>query len=99
MTIKRIHVNQHKIKRNIANINNNKDVELEKVLSLKTSKGTQTGNTINVLDKQGNVLVAIKYRPFNKLSCGATAWVETELDVEVLEGHTDDSRMDISATV
>ena len=37
----------------------------------------------------GNVVAELIYRPDKPLSCGAKVWLETQLDVEVLENDND----------
>tara|TARA_B100000029_G_C17303835_1_gene861725 strand:+ start:263 stop:550 length:288 start_codon:yes stop_codon:yes gene_type:complete len=65
-TIKRVHVNMHVIRANKKNGTN------DPCLSVKTSKGTFTGNEISI-DGQ----VKFVYSPDKPLSCGARVWAET----------------------
>jgi hypothetical protein len=74
----RIHVNQHRIKAN------RKDGELRPVLTCKSYKSNEYGHEAVIRDDDGNEVCRIVYRPFKPLSCGAHVWVETQLDVEVI---------------
>ena len=71
--IKRIHVNQHVIKRN------RKTGENEPVLTVKTYKSNTYGHTVTIHGPS-----KIVYSPDKPLSCGAHVWIETEADVEIL---------------
>ena len=64
--IKRIHVNQHKIRENKKTGSNHP------VLSVKTYKGNTLGNKVKILGES-----EVVYSPENPLSCGARVWVET----------------------
>ena len=68
-----IHVNQHEIKANKKNGNNNP------VLIVKTYKSNTYAH--GVIIKGSSKVV---YSPFKPLSCGAKVWIETEAEVEVL---------------
>lgn len=70
----RIHVNQHIIK---ANRRNGTD---DPVLTIKTSKGNTYARSVLI-----NGPSEVIYAPDNPLSCGATVWVQTRSDVEVVE--------------
>ena len=70
--IKRIHVNQHRIK------SNKKHNKNDPVITVKTSKSNTYGHEVII---QG--LSKVIYRPNKPLSCGAKVWIETEADVEV----------------
>jgi len=70
--IKRIHVNQHVIKRN------RKTGENEPVLTVKTYNSNTYGHSVTVHGPS-----KIVYRPDKPLSCGAHVWIETEADVEI----------------
>ena len=71
--IKRIHVNQHVIKRN------RKTGENEPVLTVKTYKSNTYGHTITIHGPS-----KIVYSPDKPLSCGAQVWIETSSEVEIL---------------
>ena len=71
--IKRIHVNQHVIKRN------RKPGENEPVLTVKTYKSNTYGHTITIHGPS-----KIVYSPDKPLSCGAQVWIETSSEVEIL---------------
>jgi hypothetical protein len=68
--IRRIHVNQHAIKRN------RKTGEREPVISVKSSRGNQYASTVVIHGPS-----RIVYSPDKPLSCGATVWIETESEV------------------
>lgn len=65
-TIKRIHVNQHVIRRNA------KTGETAPPLSVKTSKGSTPCDGVVI---HGDSVV--RYSPETPLSCGARVWIET----------------------
>ena len=71
--IKRIHVNQHVIKRN------RKTGENEPVLTVKTYKSNTYGHTVTIHGPS-----KIVYSPDKPLSCGAQVWIETSSEVEIL---------------
>jgi len=73
MGIKRIHVNQHKIK------SNKKYNKKDPVLTVKTSKSNTYGHEV-VIHGPSKVI----YNPDKPLSCGAKVWIETEADVDVI---------------
>ncbi len=70
--IKRIHVNQHIIKRNA------KTGEREPVLTCKTSKSNIYGSEVEILGP-----CRVIYSPDKPLSCGAKVWIETESEIEI----------------
>jgi len=70
--IKRIHVNQHRIKANKKH--NLKDP----VLTVKTSKTNTYGHEV-VIHGPSKVV----YSPDKPLSCGARVWIETESEVKI----------------
>jgi hypothetical protein len=78
--IKRIHVNQHVIRRNT------KTGELEPPLTVKTSRGNIVGHRVAI--EGASELV---YMPDKPLSCGARVWVETHAPVVVCTDGTDAS--------
>lgn len=69
----RIHVNQHVIKSNRINGENNP------VLSLMTYKGTKHAHEVVI-----NGPSKLVHSPNKPLSCGARVWIETEAEVEVV---------------
>jgi len=69
----RIHVNRHHIAAN------KKGAKLP-VFTAQSYKDRIRGNEIKLLDK-GRVIARFVYRPDKPLSCGATAWLETECEV------------------
>lgn len=72
--IKRIHVNQHKIKANKKH--NLKDP----VLTIKTSKSNTYCHEVRIKGPS-----SVVYKPDKPLSCGARVWVETESDIEIIK--------------
>jgi hypothetical protein len=68
--IKRIHINQHKIK------SNSKHGADEPVITCKTSKENVYGRMVEIYHED-QVVATIKYEPNKPLSCGAKVWVET----------------------
>ncbi len=72
-----IHVNQHVIKKNA------KDSENNPVLTVKTYKENRYAHEVEILDEAGNVIATIVYRPEKPLSCGARVWIETKNEVVI----------------
>jgi hypothetical protein len=70
-----IHVNQHNIKAN------SKDDKNRPVLTCKTYKSNEYAHEAYIVDKDGNEVAKVVYRPDNPLSCGAKVWIETNLEV------------------
>jgi len=68
--IKRIHVNQHAIRRN------NKNNAREPVITVKSSRGNNYGHTVKI-----NGPSKVIYSPDKPLSCGARLWIETRAEV------------------
>ena len=66
----RIHVNQHIIRKNYKNNEN------EPVLTCKTSKSNEYAHEVEILGPS-----KIIYSPEKPLSCGAKVWIETESEV------------------
>lgn len=77
-TLKRIHVNQHKIR------SNKKHGENEPVLTCKTSKSNDYGHEVVIYDNNGKEAARVIYRPDKPLSCGAKVWIETYNEIEVI---------------
>ena len=67
---KRIHVNQHVIKRN------SKTGEHNPVITVKTYKSNWYAHEV-VIEGVSKII----YRPDKPLSCGAKVWIETEANV------------------
>jgi hypothetical protein len=76
--LKRIHVNQHKIRSNA------KHDEYEPVLTCKTTKSNDYGHEISIKDDTGKEVARVIYRPNKPLSCGAKCWIESRADVDVI---------------
>ena len=70
--IKRIHVNQHRIKANKKHSLN------DPVITVKTSKSNTYGHEV-VINGPSKVI----YSPDKPLSCGARVWIETESEVKI----------------
>ncbi len=66
----RIHVNEHIIRRNFKNNEN------EPVLTCKTSKSNEYAHEVEILGPS-----KVIYSPDKPLSCGAKVWIETESEV------------------
>jgi len=73
-----VHVNQHNIKANAKGDN-------KPVLTVKTYKDNQYGNTATVKDKDGNIIGRFTYSPDKPLSCGAKVWFEIDTDHASIE--------------
>jgi hypothetical protein len=73
-----IHVNQHVIRKNT------KHGTEEPCLTVKTYKDNRYGHEAIILDKDGNEVARVVYRPHKPLSCGARCWIETQNSVEVI---------------
>ena len=72
-----IHVNQHVVKAN------KKNGEENPVLTCKTYKENIYAKEIEILDESGSVVAKVIYSPDKPLSCGARVWVETHYEVRV----------------
>jgi hypothetical protein len=70
--IKRIHINQHVIKRN------KKTGEREPVITVKTYKSNDYASSVDILGTSRLI-----YSPDKPLSCGATVWIETDAEVKI----------------
>lgn len=74
-----IHVNQHVIRAN------SKNGEENPVLTCKTYKENRYAKQVEVLDFEGRVVAKIIYNPNKPLSCGARVWIETENEINIIE--------------
>ena len=72
---KRIHINQHVIKRNA------KTGEREPVITAKTYKENNYGHEVII-----NGPCKVIYSPDKPLSCGAKVWLETESEILIING-------------
>jgi len=80
-----IHVNMHKIRRNL------KTGGREPVITCKNYKENRYGHEALIYDSLGNVAAKVVYSPDNPLPCGARVWIETKNKVEVIDhGHETD---------
>ncbi len=73
-----IHVNQHAIKANAKNGDNNP------VITCKTYKSNDYGQQAIIYDKDNNEVCRIVYSKDKPLSCGAKVWIETNNRVEII---------------
>ena len=71
-----IHVNQHVIKKNKKNNENNP------VITCKTYKSNDYAHEVIIYGQDGLEACRVIYRPDKPLSCGAKVWIETENKVE-----------------
>ena len=69
---KRIHVNQHVIRSNKKNNENNP------VITVKTYQDNVYGNEVQILGES-----TVVYSPNKPLSCGAKVWIETDAEVVI----------------
>ena len=69
-TIKRIHVNQHKIRRNA------KEGTTEPPLSIKLSSGSLPCRAVEIRGPS-----TVVYSPAKPLACGARVWIETRAEL------------------
>ena len=81
-----IHVNQHIIRSNTKNKTN------EACLTVKTYKDNRYANEAIIVDKNGEELARVVYRPHKPLSCGARCWIETQNDVIALRKEDVESK-------
>ena len=70
---KRIHVNQHNIRRNM------KEGTNDPVITVKTYKSNDYGHEVEITGPS-----RVVYSPDKPLSCGARLWIETDSEVIVL---------------
>jgi len=75
----KIHVNQHNVRYN----KKNPDGELRPPLTVKDYKRNRKGFEAEIRDAKGHPVAWIVSRPEKPLSCGATVWIETFLEVTV----------------
>lgn len=73
MALKRIHVDQNRIRGNV------KVCAADRLppVSVVTRGKTHKGNTVQIMHN-GVVVAEIKYRPDKPLGCGARLWIETK---------------------
>jgi|TARA_B110000240_G_C13153975_1_gene306503 hypothetical protein len=69
---KKIHVNQHIIKRNA------KTGECEPVITVKTYKSNDYAHEVEILGPS-----KVIYSPDKPLPCGAKVWIETDAEVKI----------------
>jgi hypothetical protein len=72
--ITRIHVNQHIIK------SNRQTGDRQPVITIKSRVGNRYAHSVKI-----NGPAAVIYSPDKPLPCGATVWIETESEVEVVQ--------------
>ena len=73
-----IHVNQHIIKRNA------KQKENQPVLTCKTYKSNNYAHEALIYGQDGKVAAKVIYSPDKPLSCGAKVWIETQNKVKTI---------------
>lgn len=73
-----IHVNQHVIKKNRKNGENNP------CLTVKTYNSNNYAHQAIIRDSNGKEVARVVYRPDRPLSCGAHCWIETQNEVELV---------------
>jgi len=73
-----LHINQHIIKSNSKNDENNP------VITCKTYKTNEYGHQAIIYDKDNNEVCRIVYSKDKPLSCGAKVWLETNNRVEII---------------
>jgi hypothetical protein len=72
-----IHVNQ-------GNVRSNKHREEGNKLPVLRAQGdfeTIYGDSIHIIDDDGEIVASVVYSPDKPLPCGAKVWIETELDI------------------
>lgn len=72
-----IHIDSHKVK------NNRKFKTDSPVLMVKDDDGIREGHGVEILDKEGNVVVRIMYKPEKSLLCKNRVWIETDNEVRL----------------
>lgn len=72
----RVHVDQHRIRDNIARAENGED--LIPPVTVQTSKDIYKGMTVKI-----NGPSEVVYRPAKPLGCGARLWMETRAEIEI----------------
>ena len=73
-----IHVNQHKIR------SNKKNDQEEPVLTVKTYKSNDYCHEAIIYGQDGKEAARVIYRPNKPLSCGARVWIETKSATECI---------------
>ena len=74
----KIHVNQHHVRHNKKN-----PKDLKPPLTVKDYKQNRKGYEANIVGEDGSIIARIVSSPLKPLPCGATVWIETELEVDV----------------
>lgn len=75
----KIHVNQHNVRYNKKNPNG----ELRPPLTVKDYKQNRKGFEADLIGSDGQILAKLVSNPRKPLACGATVWLETELEIDV----------------
>lgn len=75
---KRIHVNQHAIRKN------RKTGAQDPVITVKTYKSNEYAHEVIIYGQDGKEAARVIYRPCKPLSCGAHVWIEAEGEVELI---------------
>ena len=74
MMLRRIHINQHNIRRNA------KENKNDPVITVKSYKANDYGHAVDILGP-----CRVVYSPNKPLPCGAKVWIETENEVIVTQ--------------
>ena len=74
-----IHVNRHTL------TYNRKTGSKNPAITCKTYKSNLVGHEVIILDANGDEVARVVQRPEAPLSCGAVVWIETQLEVRVIQ--------------
>jgi len=80
-----IHVNQHVIKKNAKQKENNPP------LTVKTYNTNDYCQEAVICDKDGNEVARVVHRPHDPLNCGARVWIESYNEIRCI-GEKDESQ-------
>ena len=73
-----VHVNQHVIRANTKNGEDNP------TLTVKTYDSNNYAHEVEILDEQGRVVAKVVSRPQDPLSCGARVWISADYGVRLI---------------
>jgi hypothetical protein len=82
--MKRIVVNKHRIKNNISH----PECPQPPLSVYQNGENVIHGNSIEILDDNGNVVARVIYNPNSPMRCGASVWIEAG-SLRVLEAVTE----------
>ena len=74
-----IHVHQQRIRTNL------KHGTTEPPIIVRNYRKVRYGKTVEIKDREGNVVARLVYRPDSPLRCGARVYLETSLAVDIKE--------------